>query len=97
MLIIDKKPQYDEDKLKDVLQMIKQFKIAPLVVGQRILAIHPKNKELRTASLLTTDVQSFHAQFDKPELGVIVINDLQLIPISGSEYYYQNNSQGSNL
>ena len=25
MLIIDKKPQYNEEKLKEVLQMIKQF------------------------------------------------------------------------
>lgn len=61
MLLYDKKPQFDEDKLKEVLLMIKEYQIAPLVVGQRVLAIHPKTKELRTASLLTTDVQSYHA------------------------------------
>jgi len=57
------------------------------MVGQRVLAIHPKTRELRTASLLTTDIRSYHAQFDRTELGTVMINDLQLIPISGNEYY----------
>ncbi len=57
------------------------------MVGQRVLAIHPKTRELRTASLLTSDVRQYHAQFDRPELGVCVISDTQLIPISGNEYY----------
>lgn len=87
MLQYEKKPWFTEDRIKEVLQIIKEFQIAPLVVGQRVLALHPKTRELRTASLLTTDVHSFHAQFDKPELGVIIISDMQLIPISGSEYY----------
>ena len=55
--------------------MIKEYHIAPLVVSQRVLAIHPKTHELRTASLLTTDVYTYHAQFDKPELGVIIVSD----------------------
>ena len=87
MLSYDKKPQFEEEKVKEVLNMIKLYQIAPLVVSQRVLAIHPKTKELRTASILTTDVQSYHAQFDRAELGVIVISDLHLTPISGSEYY----------
>ena len=87
MLTYDKKPQFEEEKVKEVLNMIKLYQIAPLVVSQRVLAIHPKTKELRTASILTTDVQSYHAQFDRAELGVIVISDLHLTPISGSEYY----------
>lgn len=61
MLLFDKKPQFEEERVKEVLQMIKEYQIAPLVVGQRVLAIHPKTKELRTASLLTTDVLSYHA------------------------------------
>jgi hypothetical protein len=62
MLQYDKKsPFFNEERVKDVLSMIKEFQIAPLVVGQRVLAIHPKTKELRTASLLTTDVCQFHA------------------------------------
>ena len=67
--------------------MIKEYHIAPLVVSQRVLAVHPKTKELRTASLLTTDAYSYHAQFDRPELGVMIVSDTQLVPISGSEYY----------
>ena len=75
MLQYDRKPQFNDEKVKEVLQIIKEYQIAPLVVGQRVLAIHPKTKELRTASLLTTDVRSYHAQFDKTELGTMVISD----------------------
>jgi len=55
--------------------MIKEFQISPLTVSQRVLAVHPKTKELRTAQLLTCDARQFHAQFDRPELGVCMIND----------------------
>lgn len=79
--------KYPDHKVKEVLMMVKEYKIAPLIVGQRVLALHPKTRELRTASLLTSDVKSYHAQFDRPELGVIIINDRQLVPISGNEYY----------
>jgi len=80
---------FNEDRVKDVLSKIKEYQIAPLMVSQRVLAIHPKTKELRTASLLTTDVSQYHAQFDKPELGVMIVSDTCLIPISGSDYYQQ--------
>ena len=50
-----------------------------------MLAIHPRTRELRTASLLTTDITSFHAQFDRTELGTMIIADIHLIPISGGE------------
>lgn len=33
MLLYDKKPQFNEDRLKEVLQIIKDYQIAPLVVG----------------------------------------------------------------
>ncbi|CDW86505.1 protein always early 2-like [Stylonychia lemnae] len=95
MLLFDKKPQFEEERVKEVLQIIKVYQIAPLVVGQRVLALHPKVNELRTASLLTTDVQSYHAQFDRPELKVIIITDQQLIPISENVIHrVRDNNQG---
>jgi hypothetical protein len=33
MLLFDKKPQFKEEKLKEVLGLIKEFKLAPLVVS----------------------------------------------------------------
>jgi len=33
ILSYDKKPQFDEAKVKEVLQIIKDYQIAPLVVG----------------------------------------------------------------
>lgn len=53
--------KYPDYKVKEVLMMVKEYKIAPLIVGQRVLALHPKTRELRTASLLTSDVKSYHA------------------------------------
>mmetsp|Transcript_39565 Transcript_39565/g.38082 ORF Transcript_39565/g.38082 Transcript_39565/m.38082 type:complete len:247 (+) Transcript_39565:79-819(+) len=98
MLQYDKRsPLFNEERVKDVCLMIKEYQIAPLIVGQRVLALHPKTKELRTASLLTADVHQFHAQFDKPELGVIVIKDQDVIPISGSDYFQQSQREGSNV
>ena len=79
--------RFSEDKVKDVLQIIKEYQIAPLVVGQRVLAIHPRTRLLHTASLLTADVLSYHAQFDRPDLGVVVLADTHLLPITPSDYY----------
>jgi len=33
MLTYDKKPQFEEEKVKEVLNMIKLYQIAPLVVS----------------------------------------------------------------
>ena len=33
ILLYDKKPQFNEERLKEVLQIIKDYQIAPLVVG----------------------------------------------------------------
>ena len=61
ILFFDKKPQFEEESLNEVCGTIGEFQITPLVVGQRVLAVHPKTKELRTAQLLTSDIQQFHA------------------------------------
>ena len=33
MFHYDKKPQFDEEKVKEVVQLIREYQIAPLVVG----------------------------------------------------------------
>lgn len=45
----------------------------PLSVGQRVIAWHPKTRELRDGSVLTVDRNKCRIQFDKRELGVELI------------------------
>ena len=42
----------------------------PLSVGQRVIAIHPKTREIHDGSVLTVDHNRCRVQFDRPELGV---------------------------
>lgn len=42
----------------------------PLSVGQRVIAIHPKTRELHDGSILTVDRDKCRVQFDRPEIGV---------------------------
>jgi hypothetical protein len=42
----------------------------PLSVGQRVIALHPKTRELYDGSVLTVDHDKCRVQFDRPEIGV---------------------------
>ena len=42
----------------------------PLTVGQRVIAIHPRTREIHDGSILTVDHCRCRVQFDQPELGV---------------------------
>jgi len=42
----------------------------PLIVGQRVIAIHPKTREIHGGSVLTVDHCRYRVQFDQLELGV---------------------------
>ena len=49
----------------------------PLAVGQRVIACHPRTRELHDGNVLTVDHNCCRVQFDRPELGVefvMVIN-----------------------
>lgn len=85
-----------KEKASQVLEVMRKFKIMPISVQQRVLAVHPKTGELRTAKILTAaalnssnegETLRYRAQFDRSELGVPYISDSHLIPI---------NSQGAN-
>ena len=52
-----------------------------LMVGQKVLAIHPCSKELRSGSILTLDSFRYHIQFDRPELGVTPVTDYHILPL----------------
>lgn len=42
----------------------------PLTVGQRVVALHPKTREVHDGSVLTVDRDKCRVQFDSPEIGV---------------------------
>ncbi|KAJ4746084.1 ALWAYS EARLY 2 [Rhynchospora pubera] len=52
----------------------------PLTVGQRVIACHPKSRELHDGSVLTVDGDRCRVQFDRPELGVEFVLDIDCLP-----------------
>ncbi|KAL5783706.1 hypothetical protein ACOSP7_008735 [Xanthoceras sorbifolium] len=52
----------------------------PLSVGQRVIAIHPKTRELHDGSVLTVDHDKCRVQFDRPEIGVEFVMDIDCMP-----------------
>lgn len=42
----------------------------PLFVGQQIIAVHPRTREIHNGSVLTVDRSRYRVQFDRRDLGV---------------------------
>ncbi|XP_051127509.1 protein ALWAYS EARLY 3-like [Andrographis paniculata] len=57
----------------------------PLSVGQRVIAIHPKTREIHDGSVLTVDHSKCHVQFDHPDLGVEIVKDIDCMPLNPLE------------
>ncbi|KAL8166381.1 hypothetical protein V2J09_007880 [Rumex salicifolius] len=57
----------------------------PLSVGQRVIAIHPKTREFHDGNILTVDHDKFRVQFDRPELGVEFVTDINCMPCNQLE------------
>ncbi|KAF2310984.1 hypothetical protein GH714_018913 [Hevea brasiliensis] len=57
----------------------------PLSVGQRIIALHPKTREIHDGSVLTVDHSRCRVQFDQPELGVEFVMDVDCMPLNPLE------------
>lgn len=54
----------------------------PLTVGQRVIAIHPRTREVHDGSVLTVDHDKCRIQFDRPEIGVEFVMVLVLFKLS---------------
>nr|TKS04330.1 hypothetical protein D5086_0000145310 [Populus alba] len=52
----------------------------PLSVGQQVIAIHPKTRELHDGGVLTVDHDQCRVQFDRAELGVEFVKDIDCMP-----------------
>ncbi|XP_058209241.1 protein ALWAYS EARLY 3 isoform X2 [Rhododendron vialii] len=57
----------------------------PLSVGQRVIAIHPRTREVHDGNVLTVDHSRCRVQFDRPELGVEFVLDVDCMPLNPSE------------
>ncbi|KAL4592913.1 hypothetical protein LXL04_005920 [Taraxacum kok-saghyz] len=57
----------------------------PLSVGQRVIAIYPKTREIHDGTVLTVDHDRCRVQFDRPELGVEKIMDTDCMPLNPFE------------
>ncbi|KAL0919995.1 hypothetical protein M5K25_009092 [Dendrobium thyrsiflorum] len=57
----------------------------PLSVGQRVIACHPRMREVRDGSILTVDRNRCRVQFDRPELGVEFVMDVDCMPLNPVE------------
>ncbi|XP_076931411.1 protein ALWAYS EARLY 3-like [Bidens hawaiensis] len=54
----------------------------PLAVGQRVVAIHPESREVHDGSVLIVDHDKCRIQFDRPELGVAFVKDIDCMPLN---------------
>ncbi|GKU97737.1 hypothetical protein SLEP1_g10838 [Rubroshorea leprosula] len=54
----------------------------PLSVGQRVIAIHPKTREVHDGQVLTVDHDRCRIQFDDPEIGVKFVLDVDCMPLN---------------
>ncbi|XVE65643.1 hypothetical protein DITRI_Ditri08aG0016500 [Diplodiscus trichospermus] len=57
----------------------------PLSVGQRVIAVHPKTREIHDGSVLIVDHSRYRIQFDNPELGVEFVMDIDCMPLNPFE------------
>ncbi|XP_010243547.1 PREDICTED: protein ALWAYS EARLY 3-like isoform X2 [Nelumbo nucifera] len=57
----------------------------PLSVGQRVISSHPKTCEIHDGSVLTVDRNRCRVQFDRPELGVEFVMDIDCMPLNPME------------
>ncbi|KAK2646186.1 hypothetical protein Ddye_021381 [Dipteronia dyeriana] len=57
----------------------------PLYVGQRIIAVHPTTREIHDGSVLTVDRSRYRVQFDRRELGVEFVRDIDCMPLNPVE------------
>ncbi|KAL5213572.1 hypothetical protein ABZP36_002724 [Zizania latifolia] len=53
----------------------------PLGVRQRVIACHPKTRELHDGNVLNVDHNRCRVQFDRPELGIEFVMDIDCMPL----------------
>ncbi|KAL6908230.1 hypothetical protein ACP4OV_002400 [Aristida adscensionis] len=59
----------------------------PLAVGQHVIACHPRTRELHDGKILAVDHNRCRVQFDRPELGVEFVMDIDCMPLHPLENF----------
>ncbi|KAJ7977966.1 Protein ALWAYS EARLY 3 [Quillaja saponaria] len=54
----------------------------PLFVGQRVIVLHPKTREVHDGSVLTVDHDKCRVQFDRADIGVEFVKDIDCMPLN---------------
>ncbi|CAN6447260.1 unnamed protein product [Victoria cruziana] len=62
-----------------ILEVATDF-ARPLTVGQRVIACHLRTREIHDESILTIDRNRCRVQFDKHDLGVEIVLDIDCMP-----------------
>ncbi|XAR63482.1 hypothetical protein NMG60_11023427 [Bertholletia excelsa] len=62
----------------------------PLSVGQRVIAIHPKTREIHDGNVLTVDHARCRVQFEHPNLGVEFVPDIDCMTLNVAENVAEN-------
>lgn len=62
----------------------------PLYVGQRIIAVHPRTREICDGSVLTVEHSRYRVQFDKRELGIEFVQVSHFIAYLSTSYLIKN-------
>ncbi|CAN1281019.1 Protein ALWAYS EARLY 3 [Linum perenne] len=57
----------------------------PLSVGQHVIALHPRTREIHDGSVLTVDHNRCCVRFERPELGVEFVMDVDCMPLNPEE------------
>nr|XP_043621779.1 protein ALWAYS EARLY 3-like isoform X2 [Erigeron canadensis] len=57
----------------------------PLAVGQRVIAIHPEFREVYDGCVLNVDHDKCRIQFDRPDIGVAFVKDIDCMPLNPLE------------
>lgn len=60
----------------------------PLYVGQRIIAVHPRTREICDGSVLTVEHSRYKVQFDKRELGIEFVQVSHFIAYLSTSYLF---------
>ncbi|XP_015696072.1 protein ALWAYS EARLY 2 isoform X2 [Oryza brachyantha] len=59
----------------------------PLGVGQRVIACHPRTRELHDGNVLNVDHNRCRVQFDRPDMGVEFVTDIDCMPLHPLENF----------
>lgn len=60
----------------------------PLYVGQHIIAVHPRTREICDGSVLTVEHSRYRVQFDKRELGIEFVQVSHFIAYLSTSYLF---------